>query len=74
MPFQYDRGRRRLWVNCPHVDLWELQSLIQQAYREELLPKLDAIICTRSSVTLIMRGPYLDHWIAVGGFEVRDVS
>lgn len=64
VPFQYDRSRRRLWVNCPHVDLAELQPVIQEAHRAQLFPDtLTAIIYTASAVTLIMRGPYLPRWL-----------
>jgi hypothetical protein len=64
-PFRYDRARRRLWVNCPHAALGELQAVIQQAVREQLLPStLDAVLCEMPPATLIVRGAHLDQWLS----------
>jgi hypothetical protein len=69
MLFQYDRAHRRLWVNCPHVGLDELQSLVRQAYREELFPeRLDAILYETPDATFILRGSHLRRWLAGEAF------
>lgn len=72
MPFRYDRRHRRLHANCLHLDLGELQSLMQQAHREGLFARpLDAILCEMPDVTLVLRGMHLSQWLSGKRFDLR---
>ncbi|MGH9644860.1 MAG: HNH endonuclease signature motif containing protein, partial [Terriglobales bacterium] len=76
MQFRYDRSRRRLWVNCPQLDLDGLRCLLQQAHGEGLLPRqLDAVLFKMPSVTFVLRGSNLARWLAgESAPERRDVQ
>jgi hypothetical protein len=65
MEFRYDRERRRLTVSSREDDLGVLQALMQQAFREGVLPaRLDAITYRTGTVIWIMRGPHLRRWVS----------
>lgn len=75
MQFRFDRARRRLNVSSSQSDLGAVESLIQQAFRDGVLPaRLDAITYRTGALIWIMRGPHLRRWISGKSLRVPDID
>jgi hypothetical protein len=68
--WRWDKQLCRLHAANAELDLPSLRSVTGRWF---VGTRIEAIVYRASTVTLIMRGPFLDHWITdQRGFEVRD--
>jgi len=70
MKWRYLREGKQLLITDPELDVATLRSLIRHRMSDR---NIEAVVFTTSAFTLIMRGPFLERWIAARhALEARD--